>query len=218
MVEEVTGELISDNHAKSVLVGILDPMTRQHTAMHHGGNTGDEKLKRVLLEFTNNVAGSDSAMQVDQIAETFKEKQGQEHTGADPAAWTRPGTGEQYVNTFGKGSNQCYNCQGYGHLARECPSKGKGKGFEKGTGKGKVKGHEQLRADPQQREGQGEIHRAAVWNLLDMRRRAIRGELPQGQGQGPQPSWEPEEWGSPEIRTLSHIQERMLDPEPEGAS
>ena len=26
--------------------------------------------------------------------------------------------------------------------------------------------------------------------------------------------WEPEEWGSPSI----HIQERMLDPEPEGAS
>ena len=40
MVVEVTGELISDNHAKSVLVEILDPMTRQHTAMHHGGNTG----------------------------------------------------------------------------------------------------------------------------------------------------------------------------------
>ena len=49
MVEELTGELISDNHAKSVLVGILDPMTRQHTAMHHGGNTGYEKLKRVVL-------------------------------------------------------------------------------------------------------------------------------------------------------------------------
>ena len=95
MVEEVTGELISDNHTKSVLVGILDPMTRQHTAMHHGGNTGHEKLKRVVLDFTNNVAGSDSAMQVDQIAETFNEEQGQEHTGADPAAWTRPGTGEQ---------------------------------------------------------------------------------------------------------------------------
>ena len=30
--------------------------------------------------------------------------------------------------------------------------------------------------------------------------------------------WELEEWESPEIRTLSHIQERMLDPEPEGAS
>ena len=105
-----------------------------------------------------------------------------------PAAWTRPGTGEQYVNAFGKGASQCYNCQGYGHLARECPSKGKGKGFEKGTDKGKGKGHEHLRADPQQREGQGEIQGADVWNLLDMRRRALRGELPQGQGQGPQPS------------------------------
>ena len=142
MVEEVTGELISDNHVKSVLVGILDPMTRQHTAMHHGGNTGYEKLERVVLEFTNNVAGSDSAMQVDQIAETFNEEQEQEHTGADPAAWTRPGTGEQ----------------------------------------GEGKGHEQLRADQQQREGQGEIQGAAVWNLLDMRRRALRGALPQGQG------------------------------------
>ena len=49
-------------------------MTRQHTVMHHGGNTGYEKLKRVVLEFTNNVAGSDSAMQVDQIAETFNEE------------------------------------------------------------------------------------------------------------------------------------------------
>ena len=111
MVEEVTGELISDSHAKSELVGILDPMTRQHTAMHHGGNTGYEKLKRVVLEFTNNVAGSDSAMQVDQP--------GQEHTGADPAAWTRPGTGEQYVSAFDKGASQCYKCQGYGARAVE---------------------------------------------------------------------------------------------------
>ena len=52
-------------------------MTRQHTAMHHGGNTEYEKLKRVVLEFTNNVAGSDNATQVDQIAETFNEEQGE---------------------------------------------------------------------------------------------------------------------------------------------
>ena len=93
-------------------------------------------------------------------------------------------------------------------------------------GKGKGKGHEHLRADPQQREGQGEIQGANVWNLLDMRRRAPRGELPQGQGEGlnqvgePEvfDQWEPEEWRSPEIRTPSHIQERILDPKPEGTS
>ena len=146
MVEEVTGELISDYHAKSVLVGILDP----HDAPAHGDAPWRKHREReaeagFVLEFTNNVAGSDTAMQVDQIAETFNEEQEQEHTGADPAAWTRPGTGEQYVNSFGKGASQCYNCQGCYHLARERPSKGKGKGFEKGTdndakGKEKSKG------------------------------------------------------------------------------
>ena len=105
-----------------------------------------------------------------QVVETFNEEQVQEHTGAGPAAWTRPGTGEQYVNAFGKGASRCYNCQGYGHLARECPSKGKGKGLNQ--------------------VGEPEVF----------------------------DQWEPEEWGSPEIRTLSHIQERMLDPELEGAS
>jgi hypothetical protein len=36
-------------------------------------------------------------------------------------------------------TTKCYNCQGYGHMARECPRKGKGKG-EKGGGKGGEKG------------------------------------------------------------------------------
>ena len=65
---------------------------------------------------------------------------------------------------------------------------GQGQGIREGHRQGEGKGHEHLRADPQQCEGQGEIQRADVWNLLDMRRRALRGELPQGQGQGPQPS------------------------------
>jgi len=29
-------------------------------------------------------------------------------------------------------NTRCYHCQGYGHMARECPQKGKGKGGEKG--------------------------------------------------------------------------------------
>ena len=33
LVEDVTGEEVSEMHARSVLVGILDPVTRQHTAV-----------------------------------------------------------------------------------------------------------------------------------------------------------------------------------------
>jgi hypothetical protein len=44
------------------------------------------------------------------------------------------GIGAIYPNT------RCYNCQGYGHMARECPQKGKGKGDMKGGGKGGMKG------------------------------------------------------------------------------
>ena len=44
------------------------------------------------------------------------------------------------VDAVGGGA-QCYNCGGYGHFSRECPSKGKGKGKGKGgEGKGKAKG------------------------------------------------------------------------------
>ena len=43
LVEDITGEEISENHIKSVLVGILDPVTRQHNAMYHGSKMSWEQ-------------------------------------------------------------------------------------------------------------------------------------------------------------------------------
>lgn len=121
VAEDVTGEVISEAHVKSNLVGILDPTTRQHTAMHHGTKATYEQLKRVVLEFINNVARVDDAMQVGRVAH---DENGEEDAQDD--------NGDSYfVNAFGKGQ-QCYNCRGYGRIARECPSKGKGKGQDKG--------------------------------------------------------------------------------------
>ena len=37
-------------------------------------------------------------------------------------------------------TTKCYFCQGFGHMARECPQKGKGKGKDGGKGGGKGKG------------------------------------------------------------------------------
>ena len=44
-VEDITDIPVDDNHAKSILIGILDPTTRQHTAMKHGQNVKFEELK-----------------------------------------------------------------------------------------------------------------------------------------------------------------------------
>ena len=58
-------------------------------------------------------------------------------------------------------TTRCYFCQGYGHMARECPAKSKGKGGAKGGGKGVTKGGNQRRRKrrtqrrKQQLEGKG---------------------------------------------------------------
>ena len=67
-------------------------------------------------------------MEVDEVKEEYDEYNYEYYDGgeADQVAAV-------YANT------RCYYCQGYGHMARECPMKGKGKGG-KPTSKGKGKG------------------------------------------------------------------------------
>ena len=133
LVEDVTGEDVSDNHVKSILVGFLDPTTRQHTAMAHGSKYTSDQLKKVVLEFVNNVTPrkDDNSMQIGRVGVEADHTEEYHDHGAE----------ETYIGAVG-GWGQCYKCQGYGHLARECPSKGKGKGPDSLplTGYGKVGG------------------------------------------------------------------------------
>ena len=48
-VEDITGKVVSSAHAKGVLVGIMDPITRQHTAMQQGERF--DVLKIIVKEF-----------------------------------------------------------------------------------------------------------------------------------------------------------------------
>eukprot|EP00973_Karenia_brevis_P037993 5238971-Karenia_brevis.AAC.1 len=50
---------INDSHERSVLIGILDPETRKHTAMHQGQLTPLHEFKKIIMEFTNAVSTSD---------------------------------------------------------------------------------------------------------------------------------------------------------------
>ena len=61
LVEDVTGEEVSEMHARSVLVGVLDPETRQHKAMNHSKSY--EALKKIVQEFANSSTTGLEAMQ-----------------------------------------------------------------------------------------------------------------------------------------------------------
>ena len=56
----------------------------------------------------------------------------------DGEGWGEEGEDEEVGAVYPH--TRCYHCQGYGHMARECPCKGKGKGDMKGGGKGMTKG------------------------------------------------------------------------------
>ncbi len=66
IAEELAEEGLSDAHRKSILVGIMDPLTRQHTAMCVKENF--EELKKKVLEFVTNASATRrTPMQLGQI-------------------------------------------------------------------------------------------------------------------------------------------------------
>ena len=65
LLEDVTEEEVSKMHARTVLVGILEPVTRQHTAMNHSKSY--EALKKMVQEFANNSTTGQEALQTGRV-------------------------------------------------------------------------------------------------------------------------------------------------------
>ena len=148
LAEDITGRTLDDNHKKSVLAGVLDPTTKLHTSMHMGVSTSYHELKRVVLEFANNVSvrADPDAMVIGRVEEDSPDNEGPAHS----CQWEAELEHIAAVSA----TTQCYKCHGYGHVASQCATpKGKGKGgkpmHESGYGKVTGKGW------PEQNKGKG---------------------------------------------------------------
>ena len=75
-------------HARSVLVGILDPVTRQHIAMNHSKSY--EAITTIVQEFASNSTTGQEAMQIGRVE-------------AGTTAPTTPWVHNKGKDNFGKG-------------------------------------------------------------------------------------------------------------------
>ena len=122
LVEDVTGEEISEMHARSALVGILDPVTRQHTATIR---SHVRPSKRSCRGSPTTRRRSWKQCRLDEL----KQAPLRPTTAWTPSvADTSYDSWEEYGAINAMGSQQCWACKGYSHVSRDClHGEGKGK-------------------------------------------------------------------------------------------
>lgn len=111
VIEDITGVTISDDHTKSVLVGLLDPVTRTQIAARHGQNIKFAELNATVLEFVTRVGGPEP-MQFDRFDGGDGGHAG-EPGELDSKAWDHYGDGDDDGGLKALGRNaQRFTCQG----------------------------------------------------------------------------------------------------------
>ena len=144
LVEDVAGEEVSEMHARSVLVGILDPVTRQHTAVTIRSHVSPSRRSCRSSPTTRRRARKQCRLDLLMQAPLRRRQPGRHQ-------WQRRSRrdGEEDGAVNAVGSQQCWTRQGYGHVSRDCPD-GRGKG-NFGEGKG---AYEWEQGQPRREQGQ----------------------------------------------------------------
>ena len=135
LVENVTGEEVSETYAQSVVVEMLDPVKCQHTAVYY--SKSHEALQKILQKLANNSTTGQEAVQVGRVEAGATGRT----TAWPPAVAESSEDGwEEYCVINAMGSQQCWTCRRYGHVSLDCTN---GKGM--GKSKARDKQRQQLR-------------------------------------------------------------------------
>jgi len=154
-LEDISGKAVDEMHSRGILISMLDPLTKQHTAMSQGD--GLQAFKAKIQQFVNGTAGGGTTMAVGAMAfggvggDGMYYPEGWGWGWGDEEEYGGGDGGVEVENAAALASTVCYGCGQTGHVRANCPSgggkpwvpSGGKKGFGKGGGfggKGKGKG------------------------------------------------------------------------------